>query len=133
MRDKRNSAKSSHPDPTYVQRKIENAYDYSRNGQNGCGNVGVHKLVQVMEQKPSLVRLDARLGFEPVLKHSQRTRPGEQFGKNAPDKRGDVQPAKRGARARHKGAEDYPHNEQRRQKEDENGKRRIDGRGRKHS
>jgi hypothetical protein len=77
---------SSHPDQTSVQRKIENAYDYSRNGQNGCGDVGIDKLVHIVEQKSSLVRLHTRLGFEPVLKHSQRTRPGEQFGKNAPDK-----------------------------------------------
>ena len=44
-----------------------------------------------------------------------------------------MQPAKRGARARQKGAEDYPHNEQCMQKEDENGKREIDVRSREHS
>src|SRR5262249_31306089 len=53
-----------------VECKIENANEYARKGQNRCRDAGIDQLVQIMEQKPALVRLDASLGFGPVLKHS---------------------------------------------------------------
>jgi len=53
-----------------VQRNIENADEDAGNRQNGWGDVGIDQLVQVMEQKATLVRLQAGLGFEPVLQHS---------------------------------------------------------------
>ncbi len=124
---------SSHPDQTSVQRKIENADDYSRNGQNGCGDVGIDELVHIVEQKSSLVRLDASLSFEPVLEHSQRTRPRKQFRKNSPQKGNDMQPAKGRARTSQQSSEDHPHNEQRMQQEDGNCERRIETRSCRHS
>jgi len=86
-----------------------------------------------MEQKASVVRLDASFGFEPVLKHSQRTRPRKQFRKYPPDQGNNVQPAENGARAHDESAEGDPHNEERMQKENENRKRRIDARSCKHT
>lgn len=77
-----------------VKCKIENADKHAGNRQNGYRDVGIDKLVEVMEQKASLVRLDPCLGFEPVLKQSQRTRPQKQFRKDSPDERSDMQLAK---------------------------------------
>jgi hypothetical protein len=73
------------PHPPSVQRKIESADKYTGNRQNGHGDVGINKHVQVMEQKPSLVRLDTSLAFEPVLKQRQRAWPRKQLRKNSPE------------------------------------------------
>ncbi len=80
-----------------------------------------------MEQEASLVWLDSSLRFEPVFEHSQRAWP-EQFCEYSPDQGNNVQPTKHRAKARQKGAEGHPHDEQRVQKEDENRKRRINAR-----
>jgi hypothetical protein len=53
-----------------IEQEIQNADDYACNRQNGCRDVGIDQLAQVMEQKTSLIRLNASLGIEPVLKHS---------------------------------------------------------------
>src|ERR1039458_5817342 len=79
-----------------------------------------------MEQEPTLVRLDSGLAFEPVLQQRQRTRPREQFRKDSPDKRTDMQPAKNRARARQQSSEDHPQDEQRMQEEDGNREYRIE-------
>jgi len=50
-----------------IERKIQNADEYACRRQNGCGDVGIDQLVQVVEQKPTLVRLDSGFAFEPVL------------------------------------------------------------------
>ena len=60
-------ATASDPHLPSVECKIENADENACNRQNGRGDVGIDKLVQVMKQKPALVRLDAGLGFKPVL------------------------------------------------------------------
>jgi hypothetical protein len=59
---------------------------YPGNCQNSCGDIGVDQLVQVMEQKTALVRLDASFGFKPVLKQRQGAWPRKQFRKNSPCK-----------------------------------------------
>jgi len=60
-------ATANDPHLPRVERKIEGADEDAGDRQNGCRNVGIDKLVQVMEQKAFLVRLDIGLGFEPVL------------------------------------------------------------------
>jgi hypothetical protein len=65
-----------------------------------------------MEQEPALVRLNSGFGFKPVLYQSQGTRRRKQFGKDSPDKRTDVPPAKNRARMCQQGPEDYPQNEE---------------------
>jgi hypothetical protein len=82
------------PHLTAIEHKVQSADDYSSNRQYCCRDVRIDQLIQVMEQETTLVRLDASPGFKPVLKHSQRTRPRKQFGKNPPDKRNDMQAAK---------------------------------------
>ena len=78
-------SKLTDPHPPSVQCQIENADKYAGNRQNSCGDIGINKLVQVMEQKASLVWLDAGLGFRPVLKQRQGAWPRKQFRKNSPD------------------------------------------------
>lgn len=63
-------AVSCDPHPPSVECKIQNADDYARNRQNGCGEVGIDQLVQVVEQKPALVWLDTGFAFEPILEQS---------------------------------------------------------------
>ena len=63
-------AAASDPRLPSVERKIEKADEYACKRQNRCGNVGIDKLIHIVEQKPALVWLHASLGFEPVLKHS---------------------------------------------------------------
>ena len=81
-----------------IERKIQNADEYACNRQNGCGDVGIDQLVQIMKQKPILIWIDSGLGFEPVLQQTQGARPREQFRKDSPNKRSDMQPAKNRAR-----------------------------------
>jgi hypothetical protein len=58
------------PHPTSIHRKVENADEHACNRKSARGDIGIDHLVQVMEQESALIRLHARLGFEPVLKHS---------------------------------------------------------------
>lgn len=109
------SSESTDRDPPSVECQIENAHEQAGSHQKGCRDVGINKLVQVMKEKAALIRLDAGLTFEPVLKNGQRTGPRKQFGKNSPNQGCDVQPAKYRARTRQKSTEDYPQNEQRMQ------------------
>lgn len=101
-----------------VECKIEKADKYTNDRQNHCRYVRIDELVQVVEQKAALVRRDARRGFEPVLKHSQRTRPRKQFRKNSPEQRSDMQPAKNGAGTCQQSSEDDPQYERRMYDED---------------
>ena len=57
----------SDPDSPTIERKIQNADDDSCNRQNGCRNIRIDQLVQVMEQEPILIWLDSGLAFEPIL------------------------------------------------------------------
>ena len=50
-----------------IERKIQSANYHPRNRQNGCGNVRIDRFIQVMEQEPTLVRLNSSLNFKPVL------------------------------------------------------------------
>src|SRR5229473_112536 len=65
----------SNPDLAAIEREIQSADDHARNYQNGCRDVRIDELIQVMEEEPALVRLNSGLAFEPVLQHGQRTRP----------------------------------------------------------
>jgi hypothetical protein len=69
-----------------MEGKIQGADYHPRNRQNARRDIGIDQLVQGMEQEPALVRLDASLGFEPVLQQGQGTRPMKQFSKDSPDK-----------------------------------------------
>jgi hypothetical protein len=60
----------SDPHLPAIERKIQEANEYACNRQDSGGDVGIDKLVQVMEQKATLVWLDASFAFEPVLKFS---------------------------------------------------------------
>lgn len=109
------------PHLSSVESQVRNAYDDPGNREDVRGNVGIHKLVQIVEQEATLVWLDSAPAFEPIFQQRQWTRPRKQFGKDSPDKRCDVQPAKKRARARQQGTEYHPQNEQRVQ--EENGSR----------
>ena len=87
-------AVSSDPNFPAIEGKIQSADDHPCNREDGCRDIRIDQLVQVMEKEPTLVRLDSGLGFKPVLQHGQRTRPRKQFRKYSPDERSDVQPAK---------------------------------------
>jgi hypothetical protein len=100
--------------------RLRTQNEYAGNRQDSWRDVGIDQFVQVMEQKPAVVRLDSRLGFQPVLEQSQRTRPGEHFGEDPPNKRSDVQPAKQRARTYQYGTEGDPQDEQPVQTEDAN-------------
>ena len=78
------------PHPPSVECQIEKANEQACSRQNRYGDVGINKFVQVMEQKASLIRLDASPGFEPVLKQGQGAWPRKQFRKNSPAQRSDV-------------------------------------------
>jgi len=58
---------ASCPQLPSVQGKIKSANEDARNTQNGCGDIGIDKLIHIVKQKPALIGLDASLGFEPVL------------------------------------------------------------------
>ena len=79
-----------------------------------------------MEQKPTLIWLDASLAFEPVFQQCQGTRSEKHFGKGSPDKRSDMQPAKNRARACQQSTENHPQNEQRMEEEDRSRECRIE-------
>jgi hypothetical protein len=70
-----------------VKSQVHAADDHSRQGQRGSRNVGVDQLVEVMQQEPALVGLDAGLAFEPVLRESQRTGPRKEFDQDSPELR----------------------------------------------
>ena len=84
-----------------------------------------------MEQESALVQLDSAAGFEPIFQQRQWTWPRKNFCKDSPDKRSDMQPAKNRARARQKGAENHPQNEQRMLEEDGSRECRVEIRGNK--
>ena len=119
------------PHLSSVESQICDANDYPGDGEHVGGNVGIHKLVQIVEQESALVRLDSGAAFEPIFQQSQWTRPRKNFGKDSPDKRSDVQPAKNRAGARQKGTENHPQNEQRMQEEDGGRECRIETRSNK--
>jgi hypothetical protein len=64
----RNETKS--PDLPGVQRKVQCADEYTSYRQHSRRDVGINKPVKIVQQKSSLVRPDARLGFKPVLQQS---------------------------------------------------------------
>ena len=119
------------PHLSSVESQICDANDYPGDGEHVGGNVGINKLVQIVEQESALVRLDSGAAFEPIFQQSQWTRPGKHFGKDSPDKRSDMQPAKERARARQQSAENYPQNEQSVQEKDESRECGIEIRGNK--
>jgi hypothetical protein len=81
------------PNLSSVEHQICDAYDYPGDGEHVGGNVGIHKLIQIVEQESALVRLDTSAAFQPIFQQRQWTRPRKQFGKDSPDKGCDVQPA----------------------------------------
>ena len=101
-----------------MESQICDANDYPGDGENVGGNIGIYKLIQIVEQKSALVRLDSATDFEPIFQQSQWTRPRKNFCKDSPEKRSDVQPSKNRAGTRQKGTENHPQNEQRMQEED---------------
>ncbi len=84
-----------------------------------------------MKQESALVWLDTGAAFEPIFQQSQWTRPRKNFGKDSPEKRSDVKPAKDRAGARQKGTENHPQNEQRMQEENGSRECRVEIRGNK--
>src|SRR5258708_16066547 len=106
---------SAAPDPhlSTIERQIQEADNYSHGSENVGRNIGVNKLVQIVEQEPALVRLDSGPAFEPVFQQSQGARPREKFSNNPPDKRNDMQPPEERTRARQEGAKDHPQDEER--------------------
>ena len=106
------------PPLSSVKRQICDADDYPSDGENVGGNIGIHKLIQIVEQESALVRLDSAVGFEPIFQQSQWTWPRKNFGKDSPEQRSDVKPSKNRARARQQSTENHPQNEQRMQEED---------------
>src|SRR5260370_40672985 len=116
------------PHLSSVKRQVCDANDYPGDGEQVGGNVGIHKLVHITEQESALARLDSCAAFEPIFQQSQRTRPRKHFGKDSPQKRSDMQPAKERARPRQKGAENHPQNEQRMQEENGSRERIIETR-----
>jgi hypothetical protein len=76
----------SDPHPTSIKRKIQNADEYACDHQNGCGDIGIDQLVQIVKQESTLIRLDSGSAFEPILEYSQRTRPRKQYRQDSPDK-----------------------------------------------
>ena len=109
------------PHLSTIERQICDADNYPRTGEDVDGDIGIYKLVQIVEQEPALVWLDTGAAFEPIFQQSQWTRPRKHFGKDSPDKRSDVQPPKNRAGARQQSTENHPQNEQR--MDEENGGR----------
>ena len=68
-----------------VKRKICEANDHPGHGEHFVGNVGIHELIQIVEQESTLVWLDSGAAFEPIFQESQWTRPRKRFGKDSPD------------------------------------------------
>jgi hypothetical protein len=73
------------PNLSSVERQICDANDYPGDGEHVGGNVGIDKLVQIVEQESALVRLDTGAAFEPIFQQSQWTGPRKNFGKDSPD------------------------------------------------
>jgi len=119
------------PHLSSVKRQICDANDYPRDGEYVGGDVGIHKLVQIVEEESALVWLDTSAAFEPIFQQRQWTRPRKNFRKDSPDKRCDVQPSKNRAGARQKGTENHPQNEQRMQEENGSRECRVEIRGNK--
>src|SRR5580692_226101 len=92
-----------------IEYEVEGANDHARHCQGGCRDVRIDQLVEIVEQETSLVGLDARLLFPPVLEKSQGTGPRQQLRDNSPDQRNDMQPAKNRTRSREQSPEDHPH------------------------
>src|ERR1035438_2758507 len=89
--------------------EVEGENDPPRHCQGGCRDVRIDQLVEIVEEETSLVRLDARLLFPPVLEKSQGTGPRQQLRDNSPDQRNDMQPAKNRTRSCEQSPEDHPH------------------------
>jgi hypothetical protein len=51
------------PQLSSVESQICNAYDYPGDGEDVRGNVGINKLVQIVEQESTPVRLDSGTAF----------------------------------------------------------------------
>jgi hypothetical protein len=92
------------PHLSSVESQICNAYDYPGDGENVGGNIGIHKLIQIVEQESALVWLDTSAPFEPIFQQRQWARPRKNFGKDSPDKRSDAAREESGgsASARHR-------------------------------
>jgi hypothetical protein len=54
-------AVSSDPNSPAIEGKIQSADDYPCNRKDGCRDVRIDKLIQVMEQEPNLIRLGSAL------------------------------------------------------------------------
>ena len=78
-------AATSDPGLPAVECKVQSADQHASDGENGGRDVGIYQLVEVVEQKPTLIWFDARFGFQPVLQEIQRTWPEKEFGEDTPD------------------------------------------------
>jgi len=70
----RTLSSSGCPELPSIKGKIQTADKLTRDGQNRRRDIGIDQLIEVMEQEPALVGLDAGSGFEQVLKQRQRAR-----------------------------------------------------------
>ena len=119
------------PHLSTIERQICEADYYRHSGEGVGGDIGINKLVQIVKKESALVWLDTGTAFEPIFQQSQWTRPRKHFGKDSPNKRSDMQPAKERARARQQSTENHPQNEQRMQEEDGGRECRIESGGNK--
>src|SRR5260370_38303335 len=101
---------SAAPDPhlSTIERQIQEADNYSHGSENVGRNIGVNKLVQIVEQEPALERLYSGPALEPSFTQSQGGRPRAKFSNNPPDKRNKVQQPEEPPRASQEGAQAHP-------------------------
>ena len=61
------SSHSSRPELSCIKQNVHTANENADNGQKGCRDVWVDKLVEIMKQEAAPVGLDSRFCLEPVL------------------------------------------------------------------
>jgi hypothetical protein len=107
------------PEPDDVDADIEQTYGDAADSQRRWRHVRIDERVQVVQQKPTLVRADARTVSQPVFGWRQRAGPGKDFDQDTPDERPQVKPAEQGPTVSQEGSEHHPQNEKKVQSQDQ--------------
>jgi hypothetical protein len=100
------------PEAHGINTEIEQANGDTTYSQQPRRHIGVDQRVQVVQEKPTLIRADASAGSQPIFCRSQRTWPGQNFNEHTPDQGAEVEPTRERPSTREKSSEHDPKDEE---------------------
>ncbi len=100
------------PEARGINTEIEQTNGETTYSQQPGRHIGVDQRVQVVQEKPALIRAEASAGSQPVFCRSQRAGPGQNFHEHTPDQGAEVEPTRERPSAREESSERNPKDEE---------------------